>query len=151
MADTFVKLYVHIIFHTKSSDITIRHSDMERVFAYTGGIIRKIGGAPVQIGGMPDHVHILAAIPKAISLSDLVRTVKKETSVWMKKLDDYYKHFSWQTGYGAFSVSPSLVNKTIAYIGGQEEHHRVRSFEEEYRMFLEAYKIEYDERYVSNY
>ena len=148
MASTLVKIYVHLAFHVKSTGITMREDDLEKVFSYLGGIIRGIGGAPIQIGGMPDHVHILSTLPKTLSLADFVRTIKADSSKWIKTLDDYYQPFAWQEGYGAFSVSPSQMKNTIRYIMRQPEHHKIRTFNEEYRLFLEAYGIEYDERFA---
>jgi REP element-mobilizing transposase RayT len=148
MASTLVKIYVHLAFHVKSTGITIRDDDLEKVFSYLGGIIRGIGGAPIQIGGMPDHVHILSTLPKTLSLADFVRTIKSDSSKWIKSLDNYYQSFAWQEGYGAFSVSSSQMKNTIRYIQRQPEHHKIRTFNEEYRLFLEAYGIDYDERFA---
>jgi putative transposase len=97
---------------------------------------------------MPDHIHILTSLPKSMALTDFVRDIKANSSKWMKQRDVGYARFSWQDGYGAFSVSPSLLEKTINYIRRQEEHHKKRTFREEYKMFLEHYGIEYDERYA---
>lgn len=148
MANTLVKIDVHLVFHVKSTGVNMRKDDLPRIFAYIGGIINKIHGLPIEIGGMPDHVHILTSLPKTMSLSDFVRTIKAESSRWIKTIDEHYMNFSWQEGYGAFSVSPSILGRTIQYIRGQENHHRERSFQEEYKMFLDAYGIQYDERYV---
>ena len=148
MASTLVKINVHIVFHVKSTGKSIREEDLERVFSYIGGTIRSLDGAPIQIGGMPDHIHILTSLPKTMSLADFVRTIKSKSSKWIKALDESYQSFAWQEGYGAFSVSSSLLNKTIKYIQGQEEHHRKRTFIEEYKLFLEAYGIDYDERFA---
>ena len=126
----------------------MRTEDLGRIFAYIGGIIKGIGGLPIEIGGMTDHVHILTSLPKTMSLADFVRAVKADSSKWMKQLDPCYAAFAWQEGYGAFSVSPSFIDKTVKYIRGQAEHHKKRTFQEEYRLFLEAYGIEYDERYA---
>ena len=126
----------------------MREEDLERIFAYIGGTIRSIEGAPIQVGGIQDHVHILASLPKTMSLADFVRTIKAHSSKWIKTLDDSYQTFAWQEGYGAFSVSPTLLNKTIGYILGQTEHHKKRTFIEEYKLFLEAYGIDYDERFA---
>ena len=93
-------------------------------------------------------MHILTSLPKALSLVDFVRIIKSDSSKWMKSIDPHYAAFVWQEGYGAFSVSSSLVDKTVAYIRGQAEHHRKRTFREEYKLFLEAYGIEYDERFA---
>ena len=148
MANTLVKNDIHLVFHVKSTGIKMRKEDLPRVFAYIGGIIKKVQGLPIEIGGMPNHVHILTSLPKTISLSDFVRIIKAESSKWIKTIDNHYSKFSWQEGYGAFSVSPSLLGKTIRYIRGQENHHKKRSFQEEYKMFLDASGIQYDERYA---
>ena len=148
MASTLVKIDVHLIFHIKNTGTEMREDDLPRIFAYIGGIIKGIGGLPIEIGGRPDHIHILSSLPKSMSLSEFVRNVKADSSKWMKSLDDYYEQFAWQEGYGAFSVSPSLIDNTINYIRNQAEHHKKRSFQDEYRLFLEAYGIQYDNRYV---
>ena len=148
MASTLVKIDVHLIFHVKSTGTRMRESDLGRIFAYIGGVIKGMGGLPVEIGGQPDHVHILTSLPKTMSPVDFVRAVKADSSKWMKSLDSAYESFAWQEGYGAFSVSPSLIDKTVQYIRGQEEHHRKRTFQEEYKLFLDAYGIRYDERYA---
>ena len=148
MASTLVKIDIHLIFHVKSTGVTMRTDDLGRIFAYISGIIKGIGGLPIEIGGMTDYVHILTSLPKTMSLADFVRAVKADSSKWMKQLDPCYAAFAWQEGYGAFSVSPSLIDKTVKYIRGQAEHHKKRTFQEEYRLFLEAYGIEYDERYA---
>jgi REP element-mobilizing transposase RayT len=148
MASALVKMDVHLIFHIKSTGVKMRTEDLERIFAYIGGVIKGIGGLPIEIGGVEDHVHILTSLPKALSLVDFVRIIKSDSSKWMKSIDPHYTAFVWQEGYGAFSVSSSLVDKTVAYIRGQAEHHQKRSFQEEYKLFLEAYGIEYDERFA---
>ena len=125
----------------------LREDDLPRVFAYIGGIVKGLGGLSICVGGMPDHVHILCGLPKTMALSDFVRGVKADSSKWLKQLGGY-DEFAWQEGYGAFSVSPSLLDKTMSYIASQMEHHKKRSFEEEYKLFLQAYGISYDERFV---
>lgn len=137
-----------MIFHIKISSVKIKEDDLNRVFAYIGGIIKGAHGIPIEIGGRPDHIHILTTLPKTMALSEFVRTIKSNSSKWMKELDARYKMFEWQDGYGAFSVSSTLMDKTVNYIRGQEEHHVKRSAKEEYRMFLDAYNVEYDERYL---
>ena len=144
MASTLVKIDVHLIFHIKSTGIKMHEEDLPRIFAYIGGIIKNMGGMPIEIGGRPDHIHILTSLPKTMSLADFVRAIKADSSKWLKGVDNYYTQFTWQEGYGAFSVSPTLIEKTIRYIRGQEEHHKKRSFQDEYRLFLDAYGIQYD-------
>lgn len=148
MASTLVKINIHLIFHIKISSVKIKEDDLNRVFAYIGGIIKGAHGIPIEIGGRPDHIHILTTLPKTMALSEFVRTIKSNSSKWMKELDARYKMFEWQDGYGAFSVSSTLMDKTVNYIRGQEEHHVKRSAKEEYKMFLDAYNVEYDERYL---
>jgi len=148
MASSLTKIDIHIIFHVKVKGTMILPEDLNRVFAYVGGIIKRLDGIPIEIGGMPDHLHILASLPKSMSIADFTRTIKAESSKWIKSLNAYYGGFSWQSGYGAFSVSPSLLDKSVNYIRNQKVHHQKRTFAEEYKMFLEAYGIEYDERYA---
>lgn len=148
MASSLVKINAHLIFHVKSTGITMRPNELPRIFQYMGGIIKRLGGIPIEIGGVTNHVHILTSLPKSMALADFVRDVKSNSSKWIKQIDAHYARFSWQDGYGAFSVSPSLLDKTINYIRGQEEHHRKRCFKDEYKLFLEHYGIDFDERYA---
>ena len=148
MASTLVKNDLHLIFHVKTTSVKIETGDQDRIHQYIGGIIRSLGSIPLAIGGTLDHVHVLASLPKNISLSDFVKALKCNSSKWIRQMNGYYHTFEWQEGYGAFSVSPSLIDKTTNYIQRQEEHHRKRSFREEYKLFLEAYGIHYDEKFA---
>ncbi len=150
MANTMVKNYMHLIFHIKSTSVQMQQSDLPRIFAYIGGIIKDLGGIPFIVGGMPDHVHLLATLPKNMTLIDLARITKSKSSKWIKTLSPYYSTFAWQDGYGAFSVSPSILEKTVEYIKNQECHHQRKSFQDEYKAILKAYHIPYDERYLFN-
>ena len=126
----------------------MRNEDLPRIFSYIAGIIKGLGGMPIEIGGVKDHVHILASMPKTMSLAEFVRSIKIDSNKWIKSLDRSYIPFTWQDGYGAFSISASQVEKTTQYIQKQAEHHTKHSFNEEYKMFLDAYGIQYDERYA---
>ena len=148
MASSLVRIDIHLIFHVKAAGVNFRNENLPQIFRYIGGIINGLGGIPIEIGGTTNHVHILTSLPKSMALIDFVREIKAFSSKWLKQLDDHYIPFAWQDGYGAFSVSPSLIDKTVQYIRNQEEHHKTRSFNEEYRLFLEAYGIDYDERYA---
>ena len=148
MASSLVKLGVHIMFHVKSTGLNLRVDDLPRIFAYIGGIINGLGGIQMIVGGMPDHIHILTSLPPTKALSDFVRTIKADSSKWIKSLDASYSKFAWQDGYGAFSVSASILDKTENYIRNQAEHHKRRSFNDEYRALLEKYGVQYDERYA---
>ena len=148
MANTYVKNIVHIVFHIKSKGTPILADDLDRVHRYIGGITKGVGGTLIEIGGMPDHVHLLTSLPKTMALSDFVKTIKANSSRWIKELNPYYGGFSWQDGYGAFSVSDSVVPKVVNYIRNQESHHKQRSFIDEYKSFLDACGINYDEKYL---
>ncbi|MBR1652521.1 MAG: transposase [Alloprevotella sp.] len=148
MASSLVKIDIHLIFHVKTTGVEMRAEDLPRIFQYIGGVIKGLDGIPMEIGGITNHVHVLTSLPKTRALTDFVRDVKSNSSKWIRQLDKYYARFSWQDGYGAFSVSPSLLDKTIAYIRQQKEHHQKRSFEEEYKLFLKGHGVSYDERYV---
>ena len=148
MANTFTKLNIHIVFHVKSTSVFIRAKELPLVFAYIGGVINNIGGYPITVGGVDNHIHILATMPKTMSVSDFVKTIKANSSRWIKTLDKYYEDFAWQEGYGAFCVSPSLLKKTIRYIETQEEHHHKESVHAEFIRFLQENGIEFDERYL---
>lgn len=145
-----VKIDVHLIFHIKSTSVQMQPGDLPRIFAYIGGILKEIGCIPLIVGGVSDHIHILVTLPSEMTISELARTVKAKSSKWIKTLSPYYHEFAWQSGYGAFSVSPSILDKTIRYIMDQPIHHQKESFHDEYKAFLEAYKIPYDEKYIFN-
>ena len=148
MSQSLSKLFVHIIFHIKNSHTKIKKEDKDALYAYIGSIIKDNQSIPVIINGVEDHIHILCVMSKNIPLSKLVEEIKRHSSRWIKTKNDYYAHFAWQGGYGGFSVSPSLYNKTKSYIEKQELHHKKMNFEEEYLLFLKEYGIDYDERYL---
>jgi putative transposase len=148
MSQSLSKLFVHIIFHTKSPCILIRYEDKARLYAYMGSVIKDRGSIPISINGISNHVHILCVMSKNIHLALLAEEIKRHSSRWIKTLDPYYSSFAWQGGYSGFSVSPSVVKRTKRYIENQEEHHKKKTFEEELVLFLKEYEIEYDERYL---
>ena len=107
MASSLVKIDIHLVFHVKSTGVTMQKNDLPRIFQYMGGIIRGLNAIPIEIGGMPDHIHILTSLPKSMALTDFVKDIKANSSKWIKQIDPVYARFAWQDGYGAFSVSPS--------------------------------------------
>jgi putative transposase len=111
-------------------------------------ICRDAGAEAFRGGGVADHVHLVATLPRTLSLADMLEGLKKKSSKWVKGLAPDYRHFYWQRGNGAFSVSPSQLDVLLGYVETQEEHHRSRTFQEEYREFLRKHDVEYDERYV---
>jgi REP element-mobilizing transposase RayT len=120
----------------------------QELHSYLGGICKNLECQPIIIGGYTDHIHILCMLSKKIALMKLLEEVKSHSSKWMKTKDESLRNFYWQDGYGAFSVNPSEIDKVIAYISNQREHHKKKTFQDEYRAFLKKYKVEYDERYV---
>ena len=143
MRDTYSNIFLHIIFHLKNIATPIAEKDLPEVFRYIGGVIRSCAGIAYVVGGMPNHIHILTSLPHTISLSDFVRTIKANTSRWIKGLNPLYKNFSWQSGYGAFSVSESCKETVTRYILNQKEHHKKVSAQDEFLQFLEKNKLKY--------
>ncbi len=148
MAQSLSKLYVHLISHIKTTCPLIKKEDKSELYAYMGSILKDLDCIPIIINGVEDHFHILCVMSKNIALAKLAEEVKRHSSRWIKTKGDYYKNFAWQGGYGGFSVSPSLHDKTKKYIENQEEHHKKMSFQEEYLLFLKEYGIEYNETYL---
>ena len=148
MAHTFSNLLYHIVFSTKERVPLIREDLEERLYAYTGGIIRGEGGILLEIGGTADHVHLLAKFKTDIAVSDMLKKIKGKSSKWVNDLPDDADPFYWQEGYGIFSVSESAVERVRRYIRGQKEHHRRVSFKDELITLLRRHNIPYDERYL---
>ena len=148
MSQSFVQIYVHIVFRTKNSVHFISEEIEEELYSYIGGILRNYSSISIQIGGMSEHVHLLCTLPKTMTLPKLIEEVKKSSSKWMKTKGSKYEKFFWQDGYGGFSVSSSKVETLKKYILNQKEHHKKMSFIEEYKQFLDEYGIEYDDKYI---
>lgn len=148
MANSYISVYIHYVFSTKQRIPYITPEIREPLWEYMGGIARKNNIKALAIGGTDDHAHLLVSIPAVISAAKAVQLIKGGSSKWIKEAVNNMNDFSWQEGYGAFSVSLSFIDKTIRYIEQQEEHHRRRSFQEEYLEFLDKHGIEYDDRYV---
>ncbi|MDL2304449.1 IS200/IS605 family transposase [Bacteroides sp. OttesenSCG-928-D19] len=149
MPQSLSNVYLHLTFSTKHRVPLLANREVSsRLWEFIGGICREMKCYPIQIGGYSDHVHILCLLGREISQARLVENLKKRSSAWMKTLGEAYTKFYWQEGYGAFSVNPTEKDKVVQYILAQEEHHRKRTFQEEYRAFLNKYNVNYDERYV---
>lgn len=148
MANSYTNILVHYIFSTKNREKIITDELQERLWSYMGGIARENGMKAIAIGGVEDHVHMLISLPPTLPVAKAIQLIKGGSSRWVHDTFPKHKHFKWQEGYGAFSVSVSQVDKTIAYIKGQKEHHRKKTFQEEYIVFLRKHGIEYDEQYV---
>ena len=148
MGQSLVKNYIHIIFSTKGRYPLIINPFEKQLHNYLGGICNKHECTPIIIGGYVDHVHILCLLSKKVALVSLLEDLKSSSSKWMKSLDFTLKDFYWQDGYGSFSVNPSQVDVVVEYIKNQHDHHRKKTFQDEYRAFLKKYKVEFDERFV---
>jgi len=148
MAETFTNLIYHIVFSTKNRQPLITGAYQSRLYDYVGGTIRDLGGISLAINGTEDHVHLLAKLRPDKALSDVLRDLKANASGWMRDVFPDLKDFSWQRGYGAFTVSQSNVEKVQDYIARQKEHHQKKSFRDEFIEFLEANGIEYNEKYL---
>ena len=147
MPQSLAQIYVHLVFSTKGREASIPAALQPRLHAYLAGAMNDIGCPAIRVGGMPDHVHILLRLSRTVTISDVAKTAKVESSKWMKD-EGGVANFAWQAGYGAFSVSASHVGAVTEYIANQERHHRVRTFQDEFRRLLELYQVEYDEAYV---
>jgi putative transposase len=148
MSQSFVQIYIHIVFHTKDNVKLIKADIENELFSYLGGILKNYKSNPLQIGGTSDHIHILCTLPKTIALADLVEEIKKSSSKWIKTKGAQYNNFYWQDGYGGFSVSNSGVERVKIYILNQKKHHEKVSFTDEYKNLLEAYGILFEDRYL---
>lgn len=148
LANTFTSLHYHIIFSTKRREPWIRRDFEERLWAYLGGIARQNGLKPILIGGVDDHIHMVLGMPPTITVSEALKRVKGGSSAWIKEQFPGCGGFGWQDGYGAFTVSKSQMSEVEDYIRSQREHHRGKTFQEEYRAFLDRHEINYDERYL---
>ncbi len=149
MAQSLARLWTHLIFSTKDrhpflSDLTVR----EDMHAYLATILRSHDCFTLIVGGSDDHVHALFALSRNHSIADIVKEIKRTSSAWIKTVERRYSKFRWQAGYGAFSVSQSNLAQVRRYIETQEQHHRRKTFQDEFRSFLKKYEIEFDERYI---
>jgi REP element-mobilizing transposase RayT len=148
MANTYTALYYHVIFSTKHRHRWLTPDIEERVWSYLGGIARENKMTAMQVGGIEDHIHILLGAPPTIAPSKAVQLPKGGSSKWIHETFANMRAFTWQDGYGAFTVSKAAVPDVIKYIQNQREHHRTMTFQEEYLMFLKRHGVEYDERYL---
>ncbi len=146
MAQTLTQIYLHVIFSTKNRINLIPESIELELFPYFDGITKNRGSKLIAAGGTANHVHLLFSMSKNEKLPDFVGALKRKSSEWIKTKG--VLKFSWQDGYGAFSVGATQIDAVKKYIANQKERHSNKSFEDEYRYFLKKYKVEYDEQYV---
>lgn len=147
MANSYAQIFIHITFHVKD-DNRIDKEDLPSLCRYITGIVQHENAELIASGGTTNHIHLLTTLPKTLSISQFVMKIKANSSRWMKEKGNRYRMFAWQDGYGAFSVSASVVDKVVSYINNQEEHHRKHTYKDEIISFLEAYHLQYDEQYL---
>ena len=145
---SYVSSYFHCVFSTKERRRLITPELRDRLWPFLGGIARQNKMKAIEIGGTNDHVHLLISLPAALPVSKAMQLIKGGSSKWIHETFPDQRRFAWQEEYGAFSVSMSQLDKTVAYIKGQEEHHRRMTFQEEFLALLKKHRIEYDERFL---
>ena len=147
MPSTHISLHYHVVFSTKDRASLIAPAWRERLHAFIGGIVTKLDGSPEAIGGVADHVHLLLGLRATHCLADVMREIKAVSSRWVHD-EIHERAFTWQEGYGAFTVGAPQCPDVREYIARQEDHHRTRTFQEEYVEFLRRAGVVYDERHL---
>jgi len=145
---TYSQIYIQTIFAVKGRESLILPDWEERLYKYITGIVQGQGQKMLSINGMPDHIHFLIGMKPTCRLSDLVREIKKSSNDFIKENRFTKFKFHWQDGFGAFSYSHSQLENVIAYISNQKQHHKKKTFREEYIGFLNSFNIEYDKKYL---
>jgi REP element-mobilizing transposase RayT len=148
MPSTFSQIYIQVVFAVKGRDSLIRPNWEEELYKYITGVVRNKEQKMLAINGMPDHIHFLIGMKPSCCLSDLVREIKKSSNEFIREKRFSKFAFQWQEGYGAFSYSHSALNNVIGYINKQKEHHKVKSFQDEYKDFLKKFQIEFKDEYL---
>ena len=148
MSQSLSSIYVHLVFSTKNRIPLIVPEIQPHLWAYLGGVCNALNCHAVQVGGTDDHVHVLCLLSRDIAVKELVAKIKAESSRWIKAQSPSIPDFYWQTGYGAFSVNPQECQTAVQYIANQAEHHKKRSFQEEFLLFLRKYSVKYDEKHL---
>ena len=148
MAGTFSQLYVQVVFAVKGRENLIKKEFRTEIFEYIAGIIKGKNQKPIIVNGVGDHVHLFVGLRPSMSISDLVRDVKNNSSNFINSKKYVAGRFSWQEGYAAFSYSQSQIDSVFNYIQNQESHHQRRTFREEYLDMLVKFQVQYDEKYL---
>jgi REP element-mobilizing transposase RayT len=149
MPQSLAQILVHTVFSTKDRRPFLREKSLRaEPHRYLGGILTNHDCQPILIGGVEDHVHLLSTLSRTCTPAEMVKEVKRGSSLWLKTKSTDLCDFAWQNGYGIFSIGFSQIESVREYIAGQEEHHRKVLFQDEFRAFLRRYKVEFDERYV---
>lgn len=148
MANTYTQIHLHLVFAVKYRDGMIQSNWKGELYKYLTGIVQNNKHKLIAINGMPDHIHILIGMRPTQSVSDLLQDIKGSSSKWINEKKFLKTKFEWQEGFGAFSYGNSQIKNVVTYIENQEEHHKKKTFREEYLTFLEKFEVEHDERYI---
>jgi len=148
MPQSLARLHIHLIFSTKNRDNLITDTVRVPLHSYMSTVLHNLGCHPILINSVRDHVHLLFDLARTEAVSQVVEDLKKSSSKWIKTQGSEFSTFAWQSGYGAFAVSESNAEAVRKYIANQEEHHRRKTFQEEYRELLAQHQILFDEKYV---
>jgi putative transposase len=148
MPNTYTQIHLQIVFIVKFRQYLIQNSWKPRLYQYISTIIQNNGHKLIVINGMPDHIHILIGMRPNQSLSDLMHDIKRNTSLWINKNKLIKGRFAWQEGYAAFSYSKTELPNVINYINNQEEHHKIKTFKEEYLELLNSFEVVFEEKYL---
>jgi REP element-mobilizing transposase RayT len=148
MPQSLACLHIHLVFSTRHREPLITDTVRDPLHRYMASVLQNLGCTPVLINSVEDHAHLLFDLARTVAISQAVEDVKKSSSKWIKTQGPEFSGFAWQAGYGAFAVSKSKVETVRAYISNQREHHRTKSFQEEYRGFLVRHNVAFDERYM---
>ena len=150
MPQSLAKILVHAVFSTKDRRPFLRDKIVPggELFLYIGGTLTNLECQPIIVGGVEDHVHLLCALSRTSNAADVIKEVKRGSSLWLKTKGPDLAGFAWQNGYGVFSIGFSQIKSVRDYISRQEAHHQKVSFQDEFRQFLRRYEIEFDEKYL---
>ena len=148
MPGTFSQLYIQYVFAVKGRQNLIQSSFENEVYSYIAGIIRNKGQKPLAVNGMPDHIHVLVGLKPVKEITDLIGDIKNNSTNFVNEKGLLKQKFAWQEGYGVFSYSESNYGKVIEYIKNQKQHHKKRSFRQEYTVLLKKFHIQFDEKYL---
>lgn len=148
MPNTYTQIYIQTVFTVQNRLSQIQHSWRDELYMYISGIVTNQGHKLIAIGGMPDHLHVFIGLKPNQSISNLLQDIKGDSSKWINSKGFVKGKFEWQSGFGAFSYSISQINDVVKYIQTQEEHHKKKTFIEEYIQFLEKFQVPFDERFI---
>jgi REP-associated tyrosine transposase len=149
MPQSLSKILLHVVFSTKERRPLLQDRVFrEEMHGYIGGILNGLDCHPIIVGGVEDHVHLLCVLSRTCAPADMVKEVKRSSSLWIKTRASGFENFGWQSGYGVFSIGYSQIEEVRRYIARQEEHHRKLTFQDEFRRLLSRYEVSFDEAYV---